>query len=268
MDLSGRYRRLSPALVVSLVALFVALGGTGYSAVSKLLPKNSVGTKQVINGSLGTVDLSKKARAALKGNRGPAGAAGAAGAAGPTGATGAAGPAGATGPAGAPNPDATTLNGFAAASLIRSAANGYSAGAPITVVAAPAETTLMTATITAPTAGFFVVEANGTFSASAAGVVTHCGVDLDNSGAWSTTLANSSGSTAAGAGFLVCGVDTRFTATAGAHTIRFKAHNDGSGTLSGSGGSMNVLFEPFGSVGGAGTGAPVVESSADAITGG
>lgn len=88
-------------MVISLVALFVALSGTGYAAATKLLPKNSVGTKQVINGSLGTVDLSKKARAALKGNRGPAGAAGAPGAAGPVGATGPAGPAGAAGAAGA-----------------------------------------------------------------------------------------------------------------------------------------------------------------------
>ena len=100
---SIKWRRPSPAFVISLVALFIALGGTGYAAVSKLLPQNSVGTKQVINGSLQTADLSKKARAALKGNRGargPAGAAGAAGAAGPVGATGPAGAAGAAGPAG------------------------------------------------------------------------------------------------------------------------------------------------------------------------
>jgi len=38
-------RRPSPALVIALVALFVALGGTGYAAFS--LPKNSVGTKQL-----------------------------------------------------------------------------------------------------------------------------------------------------------------------------------------------------------------------------
>jgi hypothetical protein len=54
----------------------------------------------VIDGSLQKVDLSKKAVAALKGNRGSRGPAGAAGAAGPAGAAGAAGPAGATGPAG------------------------------------------------------------------------------------------------------------------------------------------------------------------------
>ena len=103
-------RRPSPAIVISLVALFVALGGTGYSAVSKLAPKNSVGSAQVVNGSLQAGDLSKKARAALKGNRGPAGAPGAAGPQGATGpagtngtngTNGAAGATGATGPAGA-----------------------------------------------------------------------------------------------------------------------------------------------------------------------
>ena len=36
-------RRPSPALVISCVALALALGGTGYAAVSAL-PKNSVGT--------------------------------------------------------------------------------------------------------------------------------------------------------------------------------------------------------------------------------
>jgi hypothetical protein len=58
-------RRPSPALAIACLALFVALGGTGY-AVSEL-PKNSVGTKQlklnavtgpkVRNGALGRADL-------------------------------------------------------------------------------------------------------------------------------------------------------------------------------------------------------------------
>jgi hypothetical protein len=82
-------RRPSPAIVISLVALFVALGGTGYAAFA--VPRNSVGSSQVINHSLRTSDLSRKAVAALKGNRGPDGPAGAQGPAGPAGATGAAG---------------------------------------------------------------------------------------------------------------------------------------------------------------------------------
>ena len=42
---SLRPRRPSPAFVLSLIALFVALGGTGYAALK--LPKNSVGAKQL-----------------------------------------------------------------------------------------------------------------------------------------------------------------------------------------------------------------------------
>ena len=73
---------------VALFALFFALGGTSFAAGNALLPGNSVGTKQVINGSLQTNDLSKTARSALKGNTGLRGPAGAQGAQGSTGATG------------------------------------------------------------------------------------------------------------------------------------------------------------------------------------
>jgi hypothetical protein len=38
----------SPSLVISLIALFVALGGTSYAAITSL-PANSVGTKQLKN---------------------------------------------------------------------------------------------------------------------------------------------------------------------------------------------------------------------------
>lgn len=73
---------------LALFALFFALGGTSFAAGNALLPGNSVGTKQVINGSLQTNDLSNKARSALKGNRGLRGPAGAQGAPGATGAPG------------------------------------------------------------------------------------------------------------------------------------------------------------------------------------
>jgi hypothetical protein len=42
--------RPSPALIISLVALFIALGGTGYAALK--LPRNSVGTKQLKNNAV------------------------------------------------------------------------------------------------------------------------------------------------------------------------------------------------------------------------
>ena len=40
-----KFHRPSPALVVSVIALSVALGGTSYAAI--VLPANSVGTRQI-----------------------------------------------------------------------------------------------------------------------------------------------------------------------------------------------------------------------------
>ena len=77
---------------MGLLALFVALGGTAAAASNTLLPRNSVGSKQVINGSLAKADLSGKAVKALKGNKGAQGAPGVQGAAGPPGAQGPPGP--------------------------------------------------------------------------------------------------------------------------------------------------------------------------------
>ena len=103
---------------LALLALFVALGGTSFAAGNALLARNSVGTAQVINGSLQTIDLRKDALKALKGNtgpRGPAGTQGAPGAPGAPGATGAQGvqgspgATGAQGAPGAPGQPATKL---------------------------------------------------------------------------------------------------------------------------------------------------------------
>ena len=98
-------RRLpSPSLAVSITALVVAMGGTGYAA-TKLSGSNiKAGTitgKQIKSRSLSAGKLSAAAIAQFKGVAGPAGPAGAAGPAGPA---GAAGPAGVAGKAGPPGP--------------------------------------------------------------------------------------------------------------------------------------------------------------------
>lgn len=93
----GLRSRLTFANVTSCVALFVALGGTGYAAIK--LPRNSVGRAQIRSRSVGsselrkgavtsrairhgtirTSDLSAKTRSSLRGTPGPPGPAGPAG---------------------------------------------------------------------------------------------------------------------------------------------------------------------------------------------
>jgi hypothetical protein len=65
MKRKRRLRMPSPSLVIAVVALFVALGGTSFAAINAL-PKNSVGTKQLKNNAVtgtkiadGTVTASK-----------------------------------------------------------------------------------------------------------------------------------------------------------------------------------------------------------------
>jgi hypothetical protein len=82
-------------MVVAMVALVVALGGTAVAAHRVLAPANSVNSAAVINHSLKKRDFKKGVLKA-----GPVGRTGATGPAGPTGSDG---PAGATGPAGPSN---------------------------------------------------------------------------------------------------------------------------------------------------------------------
>jgi hypothetical protein len=85
-------QHLTFANVVSCMALFVALGGTGYAAIK--LPKNSVGAAQIKKGAVRSSDVKngalvkadfKKGQlpAGAKGDPGPAGAVGAQGPPGP-----------------------------------------------------------------------------------------------------------------------------------------------------------------------------------------
>jgi hypothetical protein len=95
--LSSASRHLRRNLV-AYVALLFAFSGTSYAATTALLPANSVGTRQVINGSLLKKDF--KSGQLPRGARGPRGFAGAGGATGPAGAAGPAGAQGVQGPAG------------------------------------------------------------------------------------------------------------------------------------------------------------------------
>ena len=102
-------KRISPSLIVAVVAIVLALGGTGYAALK--LPRNSVGQAQlrqgavtsakVRNGSLRAVDFARgQLPAGPRGQAGPRGSSGSRGPTGNTGSRGRTGASGRTGPAG------------------------------------------------------------------------------------------------------------------------------------------------------------------------
>ena len=122
----GRFvSRLTYANVMATVAVFLALGGGAYAAIN--LPKNSVGSKQLKNGS---VTPPKVAKSTIRKFRGAIGA---------KGATGPAGPAGVAGPAG-PQGDKGDKGDVGPANTITFRKNVDSPG----TLAAPTEVTLAT----------------------------------------------------------------------------------------------------------------------------
>jgi hypothetical protein len=97
---AARARLPRASTVLALVALAVALGGTGYAAT--VLPAGSVGTAQLKNGAVVSRKVQDHSLRAVDFAPGqlPAGARGPVGAQGPPGPTGSAGPQGQAGPAG------------------------------------------------------------------------------------------------------------------------------------------------------------------------
>ena len=87
-----RLRRPSPAMLVALLSLFVALGGSSYAALKlpkasvgpKQLKKNSVTSPKVKPGTLLLSDFKRSHRASLRGSQGVQGPQGLQGAAGAT----------------------------------------------------------------------------------------------------------------------------------------------------------------------------------------
>jgi hypothetical protein len=103
-------------MVVALLALFVALGGSAYAAIK--LPKNSVGTKQLKDSSVTSAKVREHSLLAsdFKTGEVPSGPQGPKGDAGPQGPKGDAGPQGPKGDTGPQGPGARTLTYNAIAS--------------------------------------------------------------------------------------------------------------------------------------------------------
>lgn len=170
----------SPALVVSCIALTVALGGTGYAITS--LPKNSVGANQikksavtsakVKDGSLVAADFKAGVLTTLAGTQGAKGATGATGEAGATGANGATGASGAagligpTGPTGATGPTASAYG-------VSNSVVALSAGGAPTAVIRLTTASPTSGALVLPTAMrvFVMADVNAYKSSSLAGTV-------------------------------------------------------------------------------------------------
>jgi hypothetical protein len=102
--------RPSPALVIASIALFLALGGTGYAALK--LPANSVGAKQIKANAVTSSKVKDHSLNAedFKSGQLPAGAQGAAGSTGPQGPQGLKGDKGDPGDRGLPGPGAVAMH--------------------------------------------------------------------------------------------------------------------------------------------------------------
>jgi hypothetical protein len=91
-------KRLTYANVMSSIAVFLVLAGGTAFAATQVLPKNSVGSKQIKKGAVGPAKLSPAAKVTLTGPAGPKGSTGATGPQGPKGDKGDKGEIGPQGP--------------------------------------------------------------------------------------------------------------------------------------------------------------------------
>jgi hypothetical protein len=158
----ARLVRVSPAMVVAMLALLVALGGVSTAAQIQSKPQASAAAKKKV----------------LRGPRGKRGPRGLRGLPGPIGPKGDKGDKGDVGPAGAPNPnavDSDKVNGYRANELVRGAVVTTSS----TIGSAETTKTIATISITVPRSGFVLVNASVDVQGGC-----DCRLGVDVGGSW------------------------------------------------------------------------------------
>lgn len=158
--------------------------------------------------------------------------------------------------------NADKVDGRHANQLVRSAHTSFQ-----TTTAVGSTVELMSTTIKAPRKGFLLVTASTVFTGTG-GELIHCGVELNDSPGWiSADGPGQSVGLSAGDTPAPCAATFRFPVSKGTAKVSFDAHNDGGGSLSARGGSLTVLYEPFGRAGAAGTPRIVTARTAHDVNG-
>jgi hypothetical protein len=252
--------RPSPAMVVACTALLFALTWAGYAA--GMLGPNTVGTKQLKKNAVISSKVKNRSLLAADFKAGQL----------PAGPKGDKGDKGDPGAPGAPNPNANTLNGFAANQLVRatSATAGTLANEPCNSLVldnfgSTTFTNVVSKSVTAPVAGIFVISGrvgaefdSGSPAGSFLRLLGRLAVDGVQAGPQNeTSLAGSPENCSEGR---TIALSQAIPVTAGNHTVAVQVAKSttagGTGLAWVANGSVTVVFVPFGNDGVQGVLAP------------
>jgi hypothetical protein len=237
--------RLSPPMIVAMLALLVALGGVSRAAQYAASPE-AESARNAPSSNAATAQRGPRGPRGPRGRRGPRGLRGLRGLAGPPGPKGDKGD---KGDPGAPNPNAVnadTVDNFHANSLVRVARAFIDNNALL----GPAEGNILSTEILAPTAGFlFIVASSDVFGGPGFG---DCWIAIDGTDADATfrTWELGAGNTEEN-----CNTDYTVPVAAGAHTVVFRGFAEASTRFDEA--TLNVLFVPFDGLGDQPTSFPV-----------
>jgi len=252
-----RYGRFARQNTIALLALFVALSGTTYAAANVVLPKNSVGTKQLKKKAVTTPKIKNGAVTGAKIKLSTLGKVPSAASA--DHATSADSATNATHATTADN--ATALQGFAATSLVRATTatagtgvNPCGSGAIFTAFNTGTFTNAVAKSVTAPVAGVLLVFGHVSFEFANAGPGTNVSLlgrlTVDGVQKGQMAEGNSSNVVSSCNGGRTMSLDTAVAVGAGNHAVAYqieKSGGDGNAFVGNS--SVTTLFVPFGNAG-------------------